>query len=119
MIKYFGYHRVPKFLLRAGSVLEVDLYLFLPANDTMIRFRSKGDELDEKDATKLQGLLDTMILSRSDQRDELTAWIGKSMAFIATDEDLAPDDPIDPLALRSSADALLGTFHPTFGKIVL
>jgi response regulator RpfG family c-di-GMP phosphodiesterase len=60
------------------------------------------------------------VLTRGDHKEALSAWIGKAMASgFATDEDLAPDEPIDPAMLKSSADALLGTFHPTFGAPTL
>jgi response regulator RpfG family c-di-GMP phosphodiesterase len=119
MIKYFGYHKVPKFLLRPGTVLEVDLFIFLPTNDTVVWFRRVGDELSEGDCTKLQALQEGMTLTRSEHKEALSRWIGQGMTGFATDEDLAPDEPIDPAALKSSADALLGTFHPTFGAPTL
>src|SRR2546430_624075 len=119
MIKYFGYHKVPKFLLRSGTVLEVDLFIFLPTNDTLVWFRRVGDCLSDTDCTKLVGLQEGTILTRGEHKEALSAWIGKGMAGFASDETLAPDEPIDPAALKSSADALLGTFHPTFGAPTL
>jgi response regulator RpfG family c-di-GMP phosphodiesterase len=119
MIKYFGYHKVPKFLLRPNTVLEVDLYIFLPTNETMVWFRRVGDRLSESDSAKLMALQQGTVLTRGEHKEALSAWIGKSMVGIGSDEDLGPDEPIDPDALKSSADALLGTFHPTFGAPVL
>lgn len=119
MIKYFGYHKVPKFLLRTGTVLEVDLFIFLPTNDTMVWFRRVGDTLSETDCRKLMGLQEGTILTRSEHKGALSAWLGKSMVGIASIGDIEPDEPIDPAALKGSADALLGTFHPTFGAPVL
>ncbi|HUP56162.1 MAG TPA: HD domain-containing phosphohydrolase [Bdellovibrionota bacterium] len=113
MIKYGGYHRIPKFLLKPGAVLEVDLHLFLPANDTILCFRRKGDPLSTDDSRKLTSIADENLLCMDAERAELTAWIGKAMGT-RIDESLLPGDPIDPEALTTAAGALVGMFHPRF-----
>jgi hypothetical protein len=109
-----GYHKVPRFLLQTPVVMEVDLYLYLPTNQTMIAFRQTGDQLSETDCAKLTPILDENLLTNDECKDALAAWIGNAMSSAAFKYGAAPEAPMDKGVLKSTAGALLGTFHPKF-----